>query len=70
MTGLSRRSSKNRRAARPRIVALPTRGTRATTSVRWSRVATARARIAAGYYDRLEVQHHVADALIDELSRS
>lgn len=37
--------------------------------VRWSRVATAQARIAAGYYDRLDVQDLVAGALFDELNR-
>jgi len=36
-------------------------------SVRWSRVKTARARIAADYYERGEVKDRVLDALMDEL---
>lgn len=38
-------------------------------SVRWSRVKTARARIAADYYERGEVKDRVLDALMDELLR-
>jgi hypothetical protein len=38
-------------------------------SIRWSRVSTAQARIASGYYDRLDVQDRLADALVDELKR-
>jgi hypothetical protein len=35
--------------------------------VRWSKVKTARARIAADYYERGEVKDRVLDALMDEL---
>ena len=38
-------------------------------SVRWSKVKTARARIAADYYERGEVKGRVLDALMDELLR-
>ena len=37
--------------------------------VRWSRVMTAQARIAVGYYDREEVKEKVLDALLKELAR-
>jgi len=37
--------------------------------VRWARVNAARARIAAGYYDRQSVRERLLDALIEELSR-
>ena len=53
--------------ARARIVPLPTPSGEA--SIRWSRVSTAQARIAAGYYDRQDVQDRLADALFDELQR-
>ncbi len=35
--------------------------------VRWARVATARARIAAGYYDRDEIRERLLDAILEEL---
>ena len=73
MTAVSRRSSKAGRARVPRtptrIIAFPTSPDRAR-AVRRARVATARARVASGYYDRLDVQEVVAGALIDELNRS
>ena len=36
--------------------------------VRWARVNAARARIAAGYYDRENVRERLLDALLDELT--
>lgn len=36
--------------------------------VRWSRVRAARARIAAGFYDRADVREKLLDALLDELT--
>jgi len=36
-------------------------------TIRWSKVRTAQARIAAGFYDRDEVREDVMDALLDEL---
>jgi hypothetical protein len=35
--------------------------------VRWSRVRAARARIAAGFYDRAEVREQLLDVILDEL---
>jgi hypothetical protein len=35
--------------------------------VRWSKIKTARARIASHYYDRGEVKDRVLEALMDEL---
>ena len=40
---------------------------RSTGEVRWSRVKTARARIAAGFYDRESVRRKLVDAVLDEL---
>lgn len=37
--------------------------------IRASRVRDARARIAAGYYDRVEVREKLVDAVIEELNR-
>ncbi len=36
--------------------------------VRWARVNAARARIAAGYYDRENVRERLLDALLEELT--
>jgi hypothetical protein len=41
---------------------------RAEAGVRRSRVKAARARIAAGFYDRAEVREKVLDAILDELT--
>lgn len=37
-------------------------------AVRWSRVADAQARIAAGWYERDDVQAQLVDAVFEELS--
>lgn len=37
--------------------------------VRWSRIQTAQARIASGFYERDEVQAFVVDAILRELKR-
>jgi hypothetical protein len=41
----------------------------AEVSVRWSRILSAQARIAAGYYELEEVRESVVDALLDEMDR-
>jgi hypothetical protein len=41
----------------------------ASDRVRWTRVQTAQARIAAGYYERNEVQDYVVDQILRELKR-
>jgi hypothetical protein len=38
-----------------------------TDRVRWSRVQTAQARIASGYYEREDVQEYVVEQLLREL---
>jgi len=35
--------------------------------LRWSRIATARARITSGWYERDDVQSRLADAVLEEL---
>jgi hypothetical protein len=42
---------------------------RNSSQVRWSRVMTAQARIAMGYYDRPDVKEMVLDAVLKELKR-
>jgi hypothetical protein len=42
---------------------------RITEFVRWPHIATARARVAAGWYDRSEVKSRLVDALLAELKR-
>lgn len=37
--------------------------------VRWPHIATARARVAAGWYDRADVKDRLVDALLEELRR-
>jgi hypothetical protein len=36
--------------------------------VRWSRVKAARARIAAGFYDRADVREKLLEAILEELT--
>lgn len=38
-------------------------------TIRWSKILSARARIAAGYYERDEVQDRLVDAVLQELRR-
>lgn len=38
-------------------------------TVRWSKVMTAQARIATGYYDRKDVKEMVLEAVLKELAR-
>jgi hypothetical protein len=47
----------------------PTGGRRADegSGIRWSRVRAARARVAAGFYDRADVRAKLLDAILDEL---
>ncbi len=61
-------SSKGR--ARLRLVPPPARHGREADGIRWSRVRAARARIAAGYYDRADVSEKLVEAVLDELDRS
>ena len=42
---------------------------RDSTHIRWSKVMTAQARIAVGYYDRDDVRERVLDAVVEELAR-
>jgi len=53
-----------RRVVPPQLSLVPRPGEEA---VRWPRVTTARARIAAGYYERPEVMTRLADALLKEI---
>lgn len=53
-------SARAGRAASLRAVGAP---------IRWSRVATAQARIAADYYERRDVRDRLIEALLDELGR-
>lgn len=62
------RTPASKRSTGARILPFPETAT-GGERVRWSRVATAQARIAAGYYDRLDVQDLVAGVVFDELTR-
>ena len=42
----------------------------AARTIRWSRVRTARARIAVDYYERGEIRDRVVDALLTEILRT
>ena len=60
LSGRSHEHSRERRLART-----PPPSSR----VRWSKVKTAQARMAVGYYERLDVKEALLDAVIKELSR-
>jgi hypothetical protein len=47
------------------VTAIPTLSER----IRWTRVMTAQARLAVGYYDRPDVLEELADAVIEELEQ-
>jgi hypothetical protein len=42
----------------------------AAEPIRWGKIMTARARIAAGYYDRPDILERLADAVLEELQHS
>ena len=42
---------------------------RSAKTIRWSKVMTAQARIAVGYYDREDVKELLLDAVMQELAR-
>jgi len=50
----------------PRLRLVPCRQ---PESIRWTKVMTAQARIAVGYYDREDVKQQVLEAVLRELSR-
>jgi hypothetical protein len=54
---------------RIRLVSATSGGrSRGEAGVRWTRVKAARARIAAGFYDRVDVREKLLDAILDELT--
>jgi hypothetical protein len=56
---------------RTRLQLVPLAGgkrSRGEAGVRWSRVKAARARIAAGFYDRDDVREKLLNAILDELT--
>jgi hypothetical protein len=57
--------------SRGRVRLVPVTGgksSRGEADVRWSRVRAARARIAAGFYDRADVREKLLDAILAELT--
>jgi hypothetical protein len=65
MTAKPRTDSKRRRTP-AKAASVPLR---ISEFVRWPHIATARARVAAGWYDRDDVKSRLVDALLDELKR-
>ena len=59
----------SRSSKRPRTRARTWKVLRDSGPVRWSKVQTAQARIASGYYERDEVECAVVTALVRELKR-
>jgi hypothetical protein len=56
--------------ARVRLVPVSgTAGTQRASKVRWSRVKTARARVASGFYDREDVREKLLEAVLEEMAR-
>jgi hypothetical protein len=64
MTPTPRRDSR-----RTRTASVPSEPARIAEFVRWPNIATARARVAAGWYDRADVKDRLVDALLEELRR-
>lgn len=62
------RSSRRNRKEPPRILRLNV--SPGVADVRWARVGTVRARIAAGYYDRPDIRERLVDAVLEELDKS
>jgi hypothetical protein len=67
--GRSRRVGASGTRGRRSSSSAPTVPTRAADQVRWSRVLTAQARIAVGYYERDDVKQRVVDALLREFKK-
>ena len=65
--GSGRGARRRPRATRAGRATATRRGRATVAPVRWPRVLTARARIAAGYYDRSDVQALVVSAVLGEL---
>ena len=65
-SGDTPRSSASRRKVSTTGKVVPLRG---SGHIRWSKVMTAQARIAVGYYDRVDVKERVLEAVLHELSR-
>jgi hypothetical protein len=63
---MTRPRKTSRSHAVPRLRLVPRRQ---PESIRWTKVMTAQARIAVGYYDREDVKQQVLEAVLRELSR-
>ena len=63
----TRKTSRTSKRPRPRTREWKVLG--GTDRVRWSKVQTAQARIASGYYERDEVQDLVVEQILRELTR-
>lgn len=59
----------SRTSKRPRALQQEWKVLRASDPVRWSRVQTAQARIASGYYERDDVRDYVVEQILRELKR-
>ena len=55
---------------RPRLSVVPTPDRKRADAIRWSKVIAARARIAAGHYDRDDVKDRLIESVMRELDRS
>jgi hypothetical protein len=70
LQGSGRRARKELRVDRQPVPGRSRLGPlRESDYVRWTKVMTARARMAVGYYDRDDVREKVLDAVLKELSR-
>ena len=63
--GAHRVSAAGAASAPAPVTAIPT----LTERIRWTRVMTAQARLAVGYYDRPDVLEQLADAVLEELEQ-
>jgi hypothetical protein len=64
--GVMDQGSPRRKRIQP-LTTTSARRPRGEAGVRWSQVKAARARIAAGFYDRAEVREELLDAILEEL---
>ena len=66
---MARTQRTTRKPRRPRLSVVPSPDDKRADTVRWSKVIAARARIAAGHYDRKDVKDRLIESVLRELDR-
>lgn len=66
---MARTQRTNRKPRRPRLSLVTSPGEKRSDTIRWSKVIAARARIAAGHYDREDVKDRLIESMLRALDR-